>query len=215
LRCDDELLTNLTDGFQWFFEWIKPPAFPARPGTRGGGRTHNLRLRRPTLYPIELLAQGNGQHTCARNVAQMEFAREIYAWRIRPCHPGHKAEPTSVPPAGSRVPHCGSSQGWLPLRGSVHLRPKTKRDGAGPSRCQCMFPTDYCCGGAAGGGVSAGGGVPAVGGVPAGGGVPVGGGVLPGGWPIRRSRMPTGDIFCHLSNCSGVRMAFICVVVSS
>ena len=25
-------------------------------GTRGGGRTHNLRLRRPTLYPIELLA---------------------------------------------------------------------------------------------------------------------------------------------------------------
>src|SRR5438094_4137440 len=26
-------------------------------GTRGGGRTHNLRLRRPTLYPIELLAQ--------------------------------------------------------------------------------------------------------------------------------------------------------------
>jgi hypothetical protein len=26
-------------------------------GTRGGGRTLNLRLRRPTLYPIELLAQ--------------------------------------------------------------------------------------------------------------------------------------------------------------
>ena len=25
-------------------------------GTRGGGRTHNLRLRRPTLYPIELRA---------------------------------------------------------------------------------------------------------------------------------------------------------------
>src|SRR3974377_1070563 len=29
----------------------------AKAGTRGGGRTHNLRLRRPTLYPIELLAQ--------------------------------------------------------------------------------------------------------------------------------------------------------------
>ena len=29
----------------------------AKTGTRGGGRTHNLRLRRPTLYPIELLAQ--------------------------------------------------------------------------------------------------------------------------------------------------------------
>ena len=26
-------------------------------GARGGGRTHNLRLRRPTLYPIELPAQ--------------------------------------------------------------------------------------------------------------------------------------------------------------
>src|ERR1041385_9066952 len=26
-------------------------------GARGGGRTHNLRLRRPTLYPIELLAR--------------------------------------------------------------------------------------------------------------------------------------------------------------
>jgi hypothetical protein len=26
-------------------------------GARGGGRTHNLRLRRPTLYPIELRAQ--------------------------------------------------------------------------------------------------------------------------------------------------------------
>ena len=26
-------------------------------GTRGEGRTLNLRLRRPTLYPIELLAQ--------------------------------------------------------------------------------------------------------------------------------------------------------------
>ena len=30
-------------------------------GTRGEGRTLNLRLRRPTLYPIELLAQVGGQ----------------------------------------------------------------------------------------------------------------------------------------------------------
>src|SRR5258708_2754179 len=29
----------------------------AKTGARGGGRTHNLRLRRPTLYPIELLAR--------------------------------------------------------------------------------------------------------------------------------------------------------------
>ena len=28
--------------------------------TRGGGRTHNLRLRRPTLYPIELPGQERG-----------------------------------------------------------------------------------------------------------------------------------------------------------
>jgi hypothetical protein len=28
-----------------------------RDGARGEGRTLNLRLRRPTLYPIELLAQ--------------------------------------------------------------------------------------------------------------------------------------------------------------
>ena len=30
-----------------------------RSGTRGGGRTHNLWLRRPALYPIELRAQKN------------------------------------------------------------------------------------------------------------------------------------------------------------
>ena len=30
-------------------------------GARGGGRTHNLRLRRPTLYPIELRAQRAGR----------------------------------------------------------------------------------------------------------------------------------------------------------
>ena len=34
---------------------LKPQA--GRDGTRGEGRTLNLRLRRPTLYPIELLAQ--------------------------------------------------------------------------------------------------------------------------------------------------------------
>ena len=37
---------------------VAGPCRPAKAGTRGGGRTHNLRLRRPTLYPIELLAQG-------------------------------------------------------------------------------------------------------------------------------------------------------------
>ena len=31
-------------------------------GARGGGRTHNLRLRRPTLYPIELPAQPRRIH---------------------------------------------------------------------------------------------------------------------------------------------------------
>ena len=36
-------------------------------GTRGGGRTHNLRLRRPTLYPIELLA-----HATGRTVSQFQ-----------------------------------------------------------------------------------------------------------------------------------------------
>jgi len=50
-----------------------------------------------------------------------------------------------------------------------NLRMKAKRDGAGPSRCQWMYPMDYCCGGAAGGGVPAGGGVLAGGGVPGGG----------------------------------------------
>lgn len=28
--------------------------FPGKNGAAGGGRTHNLRLRRPTLYPVEL-----------------------------------------------------------------------------------------------------------------------------------------------------------------
>ena len=67
----------------------------------------------------------------------------------------------------------------------------------------------YCCGAAAGAGVPAGGGVPVVVGVPAGGGVP------PAGGTLRRGRMPPMGVFCHLSNCSGVRTAFICVVVSS
>ena len=79
---------------------------------------------------------------------------------------------------------------------------KAKRDGAGPSRCQCIFRTDYCCGAAAGGGVLAGGGVPA------------GGGLPPCGGPFRRSRMPIAGIFCHFSNCSGVRTSFIFASVS-
>jgi hypothetical protein len=35
-------------------------------GARGGGRTHNLRLRRPTLYPIELRAQWHHNNRVAR-----------------------------------------------------------------------------------------------------------------------------------------------------
>jgi hypothetical protein len=39
--------------------WARLRCSPCRwrNGARGGGRTHNLRLRRPTLYPIELRAQ--------------------------------------------------------------------------------------------------------------------------------------------------------------
>ncbi len=67
--------------------------------------------------------------------------------------------------------------------------------------CQCA---DYCCGAAAGGGV------------PAGGVVPAGGGLPPGGGPLGRIlRCPMGDVFCHFSNCSGVRTAFICALMSS
>jgi hypothetical protein len=39
-------------------------------GARGGGRTHNLRLRRPTLYPIELRARGNRQSNAGKRLAQ-------------------------------------------------------------------------------------------------------------------------------------------------
>ena len=46
-------------------------------GARGGDRTHNLQLRRLTLYPIELHAQGKSQNTVARAFAQMESAAEI------------------------------------------------------------------------------------------------------------------------------------------
>jgi hypothetical protein len=41
-------------------------------GARGGGRTHNLQLRRLTLYPIELHAR-RAQNTGRRAFAQMKF----------------------------------------------------------------------------------------------------------------------------------------------
>ena len=50
----------------------------AKTGARGGDRTHNLQLRRLTLYPIELHAQGKPQNTVARAFAQMEFAADLW-----------------------------------------------------------------------------------------------------------------------------------------
>jgi hypothetical protein len=41
-------------------------------GARGGDRTHNLQLRRLTLYPIELRAQVNAQITGAQASAQWQ-----------------------------------------------------------------------------------------------------------------------------------------------
>ena len=47
---------RIAQGSTGFMEY--PEENPNREtGTRGEGRTLNLRLRRPTLYPIELLAQ--------------------------------------------------------------------------------------------------------------------------------------------------------------
>ena len=44
-----------------FIEWLDVSVVrpQRRSGTRGEGRTLNLRLRRPTLYPIELLAHAD------------------------------------------------------------------------------------------------------------------------------------------------------------
>jgi hypothetical protein len=42
-------------------------------GARGGSRTHNLRLRRPTLYPIELRARHESNLTGRRGFAQMNL----------------------------------------------------------------------------------------------------------------------------------------------
>ena len=44
---------------------------PCSNGARGGGRTHNLQLRRLTLYPIELHARRDFQHTVSSGFAQM------------------------------------------------------------------------------------------------------------------------------------------------
>ena len=49
-------------------------------GARSGGRTHNLRLRRPTLYPIELLAQ-RGELTRRPAVAQCESRGDLFGRR--------------------------------------------------------------------------------------------------------------------------------------
>jgi hypothetical protein len=43
-------------------------------GARGGGRTHNLQLRRLTLYPIELHARRNFHDIVSRGFAQMQSA---------------------------------------------------------------------------------------------------------------------------------------------
>src|ERR1035441_6412619 len=40
-------------------------------GGRGGNRTHNPRLRRPVLYPIELLARGHHESKNARRGAHI------------------------------------------------------------------------------------------------------------------------------------------------
>ncbi len=92
-----------------------PKAFGV--GTRGGGRTRNLRLRRPTLYPIELLAQGNGQHTCARNPAQMEFARESKKGRHRAVPVSMDVTPQVIFAARPREAECWREVGSQPAAG--------------------------------------------------------------------------------------------------
>src|SRR4051812_17959188 len=49
------------------------PAAVTPSGARGGGRTHNLRLRRPTLYPIELLALGDGKRRLIELPEQTDY----------------------------------------------------------------------------------------------------------------------------------------------
>jgi hypothetical protein len=51
---------------------LAEPQLRAKAGARGGSRTHNLQLRRLTLYPIELHAR-DPQNTRGRAFAQMEF----------------------------------------------------------------------------------------------------------------------------------------------
>ncbi len=76
---------------------------------------------------------------------------------------------------------------------------KGRRETVPISIIQPCHPTDYGFGGATGAFV-----LPAF--------------SLPGGGASGRNRRgpgPMGDVFCHLSNCSGVRTAFICWTVSS
>src|SRR5947209_4983382 len=48
---------KLSERFQTIARSSVPLEIAAKAGARGGSRTHNLRLRRPPLYPIELRAQ--------------------------------------------------------------------------------------------------------------------------------------------------------------
>jgi hypothetical protein len=57
-KADSPKTPNLIDDLRRLPEKIN--------GARGGGRTHNLRLRRPTLYPIELRAQSRHGNRAAR-----------------------------------------------------------------------------------------------------------------------------------------------------
>src|SRR5262245_33701838 len=59
---------------------ILSAALRAKAGTRGGGRTHNLRLRRPTLYPIELLAQNQVQGRSAMASRQTFCGPDSSIW---------------------------------------------------------------------------------------------------------------------------------------
>ncbi len=52
-------------------------------GARGGSRTHNLRLRRPSLYPVELRAHPDGECGKTRRVAarpQGRTAKPSFVW---------------------------------------------------------------------------------------------------------------------------------------
>ena len=93
------------------------PSTPLRvkAGTRGGGRTHNLRLRRPTLYPIELLAHTDsilGQSAPAGN--QFSSAKKRGTAQGRPGHKGSCERSYSV---FFLLFFCSLPEPFLPPRG--------------------------------------------------------------------------------------------------